>query len=733
MSLNEIFNKIYVINLKRRNDRRILCSKKLEKLNIEYEYWPAIDGYESKYDTLCKQVLKKKDVWINSKGAIGLILTYINILENALMKKYENILIFEDDICFHKDFENQLQRAKKNIDFNICDCIWLGANQYRYDEVQKKQLSDPNCEYYDVSYKKWHYTFGTYAIAMNKNMIQRLRKSIDISEMLCPIDAHILLVLANNNFKGRIIFPFLVLPDVTDSNNMEPRDQEKFAVERMYTINDYKYISIADISCIKQMLDIKKISLRKLFSDYTSGSLYIHHDTFIGKFDNIINLDNEEKNKIKFFAKNFYEYFASERGIILTDLFGSIEEKKNFVFIVPSFNNINNYLINLDSMRKQIYCGYQSRIIYINDCSNDGTHDVLLEYIKKYKLEDWVEVINLKSQQRQGMARFIGFHKCFDDEILINLDGDDWLFDEFVLDNLNNHFSKNDILISYGCYYIYDSDKICKSMGIPYNGKLINVKQYPLNVNHTKSFRHYDWICGHLRCGYAKLFKMIELKHFLGPDGYFLKISSDVAEMYPVLEMAQYRHQCIMQPTVVYNKYNSLQFDTSYYKMYETNNIDNKIYRETVTQMIKSRPYYPKYSGPICLKSDNVSIISHDIDNFRSGSIQYLLKCIKDYDILEKTHVYIDKQDNFIHKQMQNFTCSMFFKSKPGIILIDVIDNHQGAIIQLNNISYAVIKIINFTHTTIEPGYYDIKKLLMFLENNSKILDEIKLVPLKYQ
>lgn len=740
MSLNKIFEKIYVINLKRRRDRRVLCSQKLEKMGIIFQYIDGVDGSDSRYDTLCSMILKKKDTWIKSRGAIGLLMTYKVIMEDALEKKYNNILILEDDINFHKQFEYLLQKTTKNINFNETDCVWLGANQYRYDDDQKKQLADPNCEFYTVSRTKWCYTFGTYAIAFNRKFMLELKKSLDLNKVTYAIDVHIFWTLAKANMSGRILRPFLILPDVSDSDNMGERDQKEFMLERMYCLDDYKYISIADVNALKNILNERKISLRQLFSDHSTGSLLLNRSSFTDIFKNIKNIEQKELDLIVKYTQTIFNYYEINDNILLTDLFRSIEERKSFIFVVPSFNNIENYKINLDSVRHQLYPKYQFRVIYVNDCSDDGTDVAVKEYITQHKLENFVTYMDMEKcqnkRQRQGMGRYIAYHKCFDDEICLNLDGDDWLYDEFVLDNMDKHFVNNNLLASYGSYYVYDETDVGSGqhMKIPYNNKLLNLRQFPGNVKASRSFKNYDWICGHLRAGYAKLFKSIELRHFVGPDGYFFRMASDQNETYPVLEMAGDRHLNILKPTMVYNKYNSKQFETSYYRMNEAKNKDAKRYRDEVTQLIKTRPMYPKF-GSGELKAESKLIDFDFIDpTVSSDEVLISLRSKK------STYVYVDSEKN--HSDIKTLPSGIvsLSTSKPGVIFIDSTrsKDHDGAIIKVDEKTrYAVKKIkdvmmekdiIGLIQSN--KGFYNREKLIQLIEKKSIINDEIVLIPL---
>ena len=73
------FDKIYVINLPKRIDRLLQFVEEMEKYEIEFE---IINGIE------------------HESGAEGLRQTVENIFIDAIEKKYDNILIFEDDCYF---------------------------------------------------------------------------------------------------------------------------------------------------------------------------------------------------------------------------------------------------------------------------------------------------------------------------------------------------------------------------------------------------------------------------------------------------------------------------------------------------------------------------------------------------------------------------------------------------------------------------------------------------------
>lgn len=241
-------------------------------------------------------------------------------------------------------------------------------------------------------------------------------------------------------------------------------------------------------------------------------------------------------------------------------IFGIYE--KSFVIVVPSYNNSKWYKQNLDSILFQNYNNY--KIIYIDDCSNDNTGVLVQNYIKyKNKLE---KVTFIKNDQRRGACanRYNAIHLCNDTDIIVLVDGDDWLADKNVLSFLNTIYSDNNIWATYGQFYYLSTNN------------LSNVKDFPKNVE----FRKYKWNFKHLRTFYAGLYKKIKLQDLLY-QGKFFQVTSDLAESFPILEMARGHIKCIDKGLYVYNDKNiNNDFKT---------NFANQIACEKI---IRSRPPY---------------------------------------------------------------------------------------------------------------------------------------------
>jgi len=209
-----------------------------------------------------------------------------------------------------------------------------------------------------------------------------------------------------------------------------------------------------------------------------------------------------------------------------------------FVFIVAAYNVSKWVKINLDSIFNQTYKNF--RVIYVDDCSTDNTRE-LLSYD--------IQLIVNEKRVYQTYSRWVAYHMCEDDEICVMVDGDDWLIDNYVLEYLNFLYKENDILCTYGQFKLYD--------GFIKN-EIYATRQYPYNIR----YRQYEFIAYHLRTGYARLFKAIPVEYLMY-NNKWLDRCSDMAEMLCVLELSRGKTMNAFKPLYIYNKTNSLLYETS--------------------------------------------------------------------------------------------------------------------------------------------------------------------------
>jgi glycosyltransferase involved in cell wall biosynthesis len=213
-----------------------------------------------------------------------------------------------------------------------------------------------------------------------------------------------------------------------------------------------------------------------------------------------------------------------------------------FVIVIPSYNNIKYCRKNLLSALNQDYLNF--RIIYTDDCSTDGTVEEAEKIITEFDYTNRVTLVRNQNRLKAMANSYNMAHSCQDDEIVVFLDGDDWLYDTNVLNRLNEEYNK-DIWLTYGQYIAFSNNSIGCSQRISES------------IIRSNNFRRTKWCSSHLRTYYAGLFKRIR-KEDLMYNGQFVESASDLATMFPLLEMAGTKQSYIPDVLYVYNDTSTL-------------------------------------------------------------------------------------------------------------------------------------------------------------------------------
>lgn len=219
-------------------------------------------------------------------------------------------------------------------------------------------------------------------------------------------------------------------------------------------------------------------------------------------------------------------------------------QDRKFVIIIPSYKNEKWVEKNISSALNQNYPFF--RVIFIDDCSSDSTFNVAQQVVKKLKAE--IKITLIKNPVRKGALcnLYHAIHSCADDEIIVTLDGDDWLAHNNVLAHLNTVYNSGDVWMTYGQYTNW-----------PDGGRGL-CKQIPNHIIDTNAYRAHEWCSSHLRTFYAWLFKSIKLEDFRYQDQEFMSMAWDMTMCFPMLEMSNKHHRFIPEVLYVYNLENPL-------------------------------------------------------------------------------------------------------------------------------------------------------------------------------
>jgi len=218
-----------------------------------------------------------------------------------------------------------------------------------------------------------------------------------------------------------------------------------------------------------------------------------------------------------------------------------------FRVIVPVYNADKYIEKCLVSIMEQDYKNYD--VTVIDDCSDDKTIDIARKYpVKIYRneLRTW-----------SGLSGMIPVIKSFDTEdIVVEVDGDDYLACNDVLSYLNEVYQK-DVWLTYGQLMslsgIY-KDFCCPLGHIEENRNFGRRECFISTSTYRKSC---IWVTSHLRTWKKWLWSKINEEDFKDKDGNYFITASDCVIMYPMIEMAGEEHiKFIDKILYVYNDLN---------------------------------------------------------------------------------------------------------------------------------------------------------------------------------
>jgi glycosyltransferase involved in cell wall biosynthesis len=250
---------------------------------------------------------------------------------------------------------------------------------------------------------------------------------------------------------------------------------------------------------------------------------------------------------------------------------------KKIVVTIPSYNNRQWFERNLSSIIEQDYHNY--RVIYVDDSSADGTGKLVEKFISDH---DSCHLFHLiRNPVRLGALQniFNSVRLCDNDEIVVLLDGDDWLAHNGVLKKISEVYANPDCWMTYGQYQSWP-DNLTGLSGYS--------TQISADVIDANSFRDHEWCSSHLRSFYAWLFKLIKKEDLLDPSGAFYQMAWDQAIMFPMLEMSGHRAKFISQVLYTYNAANPIN----------DSKVDRQLQRRLET-IIRRQKRYARVNEPM--------------------------------------------------------------------------------------------------------------------------------------
>lgn len=226
--MNNYFDNVYVVSMRKEVERRELITKRLNDIQVNFEFFDAIDGSVLNY--LWKNV---KDRFINA-NYMACLLSHLSVYKDALRKGYKRPLILEDDAVPKKsiiqDFEIIKTQIPEDYDLLYLGYIPLDDPQicWDYRVIEDRFVSD---NIFDTR-NLW----GTYAYSITPDMMQHM---LDVYDKEFPMEIDKYFVYNHRKYYGML--PQLFCHDITMSANAGDIDHSSWrkSIHYNYPISDY--------------------------------------------------------------------------------------------------------------------------------------------------------------------------------------------------------------------------------------------------------------------------------------------------------------------------------------------------------------------------------------------------------------------------------------------------------------------------------------------------------------
>lgn len=188
----------------------------------------------------------------------------------------------------------------------------------------------------------------------------------------------------------------------------------------------------------------------------------------------------------------------------------------------------------IDSIVKQEYREFD--LCIIDDASSQPGQLELIDWARRrYGFEVVANSFNLGclANTKLGIERL----DPNPDDVIVTVDGDDWLAHSKVLSRVAQRYETGRWDLTYGQYATYPFYR---------TGHCRPVR--------TRSFRNRPFVFSHLRTFKHFLWKGIDQSTFVDPQGAIYRHATDLAFMYPMLEMAGDRFTFVDEILYIYNR-----------------------------------------------------------------------------------------------------------------------------------------------------------------------------------
>ncbi|MFJ5444682.1 glycosyltransferase family 25 protein [Methylobacillus methanolivorans] len=259
---------IYIISLVNDIDKRNIISKKLNDLNLEYQFIDAIHGKSLSQDFINKLSYKGKLLtrgYLATPGEIGCTLSHLKAYKLILKNNNKWTCILEDDAIldenfstFIKNFNNEVKNLDKDNLYILGGQDGIEKTKYISRSIWSKQYIGKQKFYKTI--KSEEFIFRTCCYVISKNTANNLATTLESN-----------FYLADDwlNYRKLKLFTNIYIADIVH----HPLDLSNSAIEheRLHAISNRALKSSSKIKSLLKNLDF--INVRQHIFSYAKSTL----------------------------------------------------------------------------------------------------------------------------------------------------------------------------------------------------------------------------------------------------------------------------------------------------------------------------------------------------------------------------------------------------------------------------------------------------------------------------
>ncbi len=236
------------------------------------------------------------------------------------------------------------------------------------------------------------------------------------------------------------------------------------------------------------------------------------------------------------------------------------------IIVVTTMYNAEKYIpLCLQTLKQQTFNNFHCYIT--DDLSNDNSLEISQKMVGND--ERFTIIKNKEKLYQPGNYDQVirNNENIKDNDIIVELDGDDWLPTKNVLQRIYDLYKDENVWIANGSFVYHDGRQ-----------------GFSKKQNNLQTLRSSVMTASHIRTWKAFLWRKILVEDLKDEEGVYWRISGDLSFMFPMLEMSGEEHYRFMpEINYVYNEENPIN--------------DHKVDIKSVIEIankIRSKPKYSK-------------------------------------------------------------------------------------------------------------------------------------------